>query len=99
MILFDLRYQDPWAEDTIVFHNFIEQTQARQRQDQQADINRQTLDALLTKLSQKDIVGLDHAKEYLRHKYRQNCKANTLKNDFSTILFRACSTCRLDRRF
>jgi hypothetical protein len=61
MILFDFRYQDPWAEDTIVFPNFIEQTQARQRQDQQADINRQTLDTLLTKLSQKDIVGLDHA--------------------------------------
>jgi hypothetical protein len=29
MILFDFRYQDPWAEDTIVFPNFIEQTQAR----------------------------------------------------------------------
>jgi len=85
MILFDFRYQDPWAEDTIVFPNFIEQTQARQRQDQQADINRQTLDTLLTKLSQRDIVGLDHAKQYLRHKYRQNCKANTLKNDFTTI--------------
>ena len=51
MILFDFRYQDPWVEDTIVFPNFIEQTQARQRQDQQADINRQTLDTLLTKLS------------------------------------------------
>ena len=85
MILFDFRYQDPWAEDTIVFPNFIEQTQARQRQDQQADISRQTLDTLRTKLSQRDIVGLDHAKEYLRHKYRQNCKANTLKNDFTTI--------------
>ena len=70
MILFDFRYQDPWSEGTIVFPNFIEQSQARQRQDQQADINRKTLDTLLTKLSQKDIVGLDHAKEYLRHKYR-----------------------------
>ena len=36
MILFDFRYQDPWAEDTIAFPNFIEQTQSRQRQDQQA---------------------------------------------------------------
>lgn len=85
MILFDFRYQDPWAEDTIVFPNFIEQTQTQQRHDQQADLNRQTLDKLLTKLSLKDIVGLDQAKEYLRHKYRQNCKANTLKNDFTTI--------------
>jgi len=31
MILFDFRYQDPWAEDTNVFPNFIEQTQSRQR--------------------------------------------------------------------
>jgi len=67
MILFDFRYQDPWAEDTIVFPNFIEQTQSRQRQDQQADINRQTLDTLLTKLSQRDLHqsliqhGIDHA--------------------------------------
>jgi len=101
MILFDFRYQDPWAEDTIAFPNFIEQTQSRQRQDQQADINRKTLDTLLIKLSQKDIVGLDHAKEYLRHKYRQNCKANTLKNDFTTItLFlsylKSCGKSQLD---
>ncbi len=85
MILYDFRYQDPWAEEIFVLPNFIEQTQALQRQDQQAEINRQTLDKLLNKLSQKDIVGLDYAKEYLRHKYRQNCKANTLKNDFTTI--------------
>jgi len=102
MILFDFRYQDPWAEDTIVFPNFIEQTQAQQRQDQQAQINRKTLDVLIDKLSQKDIIGLDHAKAYLRHKYRQNCKANTLKNDFTTItLFlsylKSCGKSELDQ--
>jgi len=85
MILFDFRYQDPWAEEDFTLPDFVQQSQAQQRQDQQADINRQTLDKLLAKLSQRDIVGLDHAKEYLRHKYRQNCKANTLKNDFTTI--------------
>jgi site-specific recombinase XerD len=85
MILFDFRYQDPWAEENFTLPDFVQQSQAQQRQDQQAVINRQTLDTLLTKLSQKDIVGLDHAKQYLRHKYRQNCKANTLKNDFTTI--------------
>ena len=47
MILFDFRYQDPWAEDTIVFPNCIEQTQAQQRHDQQADINRKTLHSRL----------------------------------------------------
>ena len=85
MILLDFRYQDPWAKENFTFPDFIQQSQAQQRHDQQAKINRQTLDTLLTKLSQKDIIGLDHAKEYLRHKYRLNCKANTLKNDFSTI--------------
>ena len=62
MILYDFRYQDPGAEEIFVLPNFIEQTQALQRQDQQAEINRQTLDKLLNKLSLKDIVGLDHAK-------------------------------------
>ncbi len=47
MILFDFRYQEPWAKDTIVFPNFIEHTQTQKRQDQQAEINRQTLDTLL----------------------------------------------------
>jgi site-specific recombinase XerD len=85
MILSDFRYQDPWAEVNFTLPDFVQQSQAQQRQDQQAEINRKTLDVLIDKLSQKDIVGLDHAKAYLRHKYRQNCKANTLKNDFTTI--------------
>ena len=85
MILSDFRYQDPWSEENFTLPDFVQQSQAQQRQDQQVEIKRQTLDKLLTKLSLKDIVGLDHAKEYLRHKYRQNCKANTLKNDFTTI--------------
>jgi site-specific recombinase XerD len=85
MILFDFRYQDPWVEENFTRPDFVQQRLAQQRQDQQAEINRKTLDVLIAKLSQKDIVGFDHAKAYLRHKYRQNCKANTLKNDFSTI--------------
>ncbi|MCK4988341.1 MAG: tyrosine-type recombinase/integrase [Desulfobacterales bacterium] len=102
MILYDFRYQDPWAEENFTLRDFVQQGQAQQRQDQQADINRQTLDKLLTKLSQRDIVGLDHAREYLRHKYRQNCKANTLKNDFTTItLFlsylKSCGKSQLDQ--
>jgi integrase/recombinase XerD len=85
MILFNFRYQDPWAKENFTLFDFVQQGQAQQRQDQQAEINRKTLDVLIDKLSQRDIVGLDQAKEYLRHKYRQNCKANTLKNDFTTI--------------
>jgi integrase/recombinase XerD len=102
MILFDFRYQDPWAEENFNLRNFVHQGQAQQRQDQQVEINRQTLDKLLSKLSLKDIVGLDHAKEYLRHKYRQNCKANTLKNDFTTITIflsylKSCGKSQLDQ--
>ena len=97
MILSDFRYQDPWAKEKFTLPDFIQQSQAQQRQDQQAEINRKTLDTLLSKLSQKDIVGLDHAKEYLHHKYRQNCKANTLKNDFTTITLFLSYLKRCDR--
>jgi hypothetical protein len=85
MILSDFRYQDPWSEEKFTLPDFVRQGQAQQRYDQQEEINHKTLDTLLAKLSQRDIVGVDHAKEYLRHKYRQNCRANTLKNDFTTI--------------
>ena len=73
MILFDFRYQDPWAEENFNLRDFVHQGQAQQRQDQQVEINRQTLDKLLSKLSLKDIVGLDHAKEYL------HCATSTVK--------------------
>jgi hypothetical protein len=102
MIHLDFRYQDPWAEENFTLPDFVQQHQVQQRQDQQAQINRKTLDTLLSKLSQKDIIGLDHAKAYLRHKYRQNCKANTLKNDFTTITvflsyLKSCGKIRLDQ--
>jgi site-specific recombinase XerD len=102
MILSDFRYQDPWAEENFTLADFVQQNQAQQRQDEQAEINRKTLDVLIDKLSQKDIVGVDPAKAYLRHKYRQNCKANTLKNDFTTItLFlsylKSCGKSELDQ--
>jgi len=87
MILSDFRYQDPWAqaEEAFTLPKLFHQNQLQQRENQQAEANRKALDGLLDKLSQKDILGLDVAREYLRHKYRQNCKANTLKNDFTTI--------------
>jgi site-specific recombinase XerD len=87
MILSDFRYQDPWAksEEAFTLPKLFHQSQLEQRENQQAEANRKALDRLLDKLSQKDIVGLDAAREYLRHKYRQNCKANTLKNDFTTV--------------
>ncbi len=47
MILFDFRYQDPWAEENFTLPDFVQQSQAQQRQDQQAQINRKTLDVLI----------------------------------------------------
>jgi site-specific recombinase XerD len=87
MILSDFRYQDPWAkpEEAFTLPQLFHQSQLEQRENQQADTNRKALERLLNKLSQKNIIGLDVAREYLRHKYRLNCKANTLKNDFTTI--------------
>ena len=87
MILSDFRYQDPWAkaEEAFTLPNLFHRSQLQLRENQQAAAKRKALDRLLDKLSHKDIVGLDAAREYLRHKYRQNCKANTLKNDFTTI--------------
>ncbi len=87
MILSDFRYQDPWAksEEAFTLPKLFHRSQLEQRENQQAEANRKALDRLLDKLSHKDIVGLDAAREYLRHKYRQNCKANTLKNDFTTV--------------
>jgi site-specific recombinase XerD len=87
MILSDFRYYDPWAkaEEAFTLPNLFHRSQLQQRENQQAEAKHKTLDGLLDKLSQKDIIGLDVAREYLRHKYRQNCKANTLKNDFTTI--------------
>jgi integrase/recombinase XerD len=87
MILSDFRYQDPWVkvEEAFTLPKLFHQSQLEQRENQQAAANRKALDRLLDKLSQKNIIGLDVAREYLRHKYRQNCKVNTLKNDFTTI--------------
>ena len=39
----------------------------------------------MKKLSQTDIFGKEHIEEYLRHKYRRNCRANTLCNDYTAI--------------
>ena len=37
------------------------------------------LDRILDKISKKDLPGSSYVEQYLRHKYRRNCKANTLR--------------------
>jgi len=39
----------------------------------------QVLDRVLDKISKQDLPGSSYVEQYLRHKYRRNCKANTLR--------------------
>jgi len=39
----------------------------------------QVLERMLEKISQQDLPGTQYIEHYLRHKYRGNCKANTLR--------------------
>ena len=39
----------------------------------------QVLDRILEKISRQDLPGKSYVEQYLRHKYRRNCKANTLR--------------------
>jgi len=42
-------------------------------------VRRQALDRILDKICEQDLFGQSYVEQYLRHKYRRNCKANTLK--------------------
>jgi integrase/recombinase XerD len=39
----------------------------------------QVLDRILKKIFEQDLLGKSYVEQYLRHKYRRNCKANTLR--------------------
>jgi integrase/recombinase XerD len=39
----------------------------------------QVLDRILKSISEQDLLGKSYVEQYLRHKYRRNCKANTLR--------------------
>ena len=39
----------------------------------------QVLDRILNKIAEQDLLGKSYVEQYLRHKYRRNCKANTLR--------------------
>ena len=39
----------------------------------------QVLDRILDKISEQDLLGKSYVEQYLRHKYRRNCKSNTLR--------------------
>jgi len=39
----------------------------------------QVLDRILDRISEQDLLGKSYVEQYLRHKYRRNCKSNTLR--------------------
>ena len=46
-------------------------------------VRQQVLDRILDKISKQDLLGKSYVEQYLRHKYRRNCKANTLRQSFN----------------
>ena len=48
---------------------------------------RQVLDKFLLKLSTLDIVGKEHIEEYLRHQYRRNFQANTIRGSYTGLSY------------
>jgi integrase/recombinase XerD len=42
-------------------------------------VRQQVLDRILGKIFEQDLLGKSYVEQYLRHKYRRNCKANTLR--------------------
>ena len=45
----------------------------------------QVLDRILDKFSEQDLLGKSYVEQYLRHKYRRNCKANTLRQAATSL--------------
>ena len=44
-----------------------------------SSVRQQVLDRILDKICEQDLLAKSYVEQYLRHKYRRNCKANTLK--------------------
>jgi integrase/recombinase XerD len=46
----------------------------------------QVLDRILDKIREQDLLAKDYVEQYLRHQYRRNCKANTLKQSATSLV-------------
>jgi len=55
-------------------------------QAQQLSYRQKTLGRILEKISQHDFSDKFHFEQYMRHKYRRNCKSNTLKQAATSLL-------------
>jgi integrase/recombinase XerD len=58
----------------------------------------QVLERLLGKLSQHHLPGTPYVENYLRHKYRRNCKASTLRLAAESLMQFLCFFRTLDKR-
>jgi site-specific recombinase XerD len=50
-----------------------------------SSVRQQVLERILDKISEQDLLGKSYVEQYLRHKYRRNCKANTLKQAATSL--------------
>ena len=46
----------------------------------------QVFDRILANICEQDLLGKSYVEEYLRHKYRRNCKANTLRQAATSLV-------------
>jgi integrase/recombinase XerD len=85
MILFDVPTEKSTPFRIYLPPDLLEQVKAQQHRRLKAEFHRRAFDKLLKKLSQTNLFGKDHIEDYLRFKYRRNCRANTLCNDYTAI--------------
>jgi len=50
-----------------------------------SSVRQQVLDRILGKIFEQDLLGKSYVEQYLRHKYRRNCKANTLRQAATSL--------------
>jgi site-specific recombinase XerD len=50
-----------------------------------SSVRQQMLDRILDKISEQDLLGKSYVEQYLRHKYRRNCKSNTLRQAATSL--------------
>jgi site-specific recombinase XerD len=51
-----------------------------------ASFRQQVLERILDKIAKQDLAGKRYVEQYLRHKYRRNCKSNTLKQAATSLI-------------
>jgi site-specific recombinase XerD len=48
-------------------------------------VRQQVLERILDKIFEQDLLGKSYVEQYLRHKYRRNCKSNTLRQAATSL--------------